>query len=304
MQAAPLPVGTEVRLDQLLALRLVATDLGRLPLRPRAALAEGEQRSRQRGEGRDFAELRAYQPGEDVRRIDWRVTARRNEPYVRLFEAERRRPQLIWLDLSASLYFGSSLRFKSVLACHWAAFLAWRLVGQRQAVRLLITGPGSDQLLRLNRPADVAAACARLAEAHRQLAGHYLNDREAPAAGRLAAALAGRPAVWLISDLQPWTPASLDRALPVGQVAALTVLQPLDAVEAQLPAVGSLELQVGSTRQRLHTDSPRTRQRHQHAFAERQQGWHDWALRRDAGWRPLQTQTFDWSEVHHWPLTL
>lgn len=298
------PTGTEVRLAELLALRLLATDLSRLPARPSQHLLDGEQRSRQRGQGREFAELRAYQSGEDVRRIDWRVTARRNEPHVRLFDAERRQPQLIWLDLSASLYFGSARVFKSVLACHWAAFLSWRLVSLGQPVRLLVTGPGIELWLQLRRPADVAAACQRLAQAHAQLAQSHLGGSEAPALNRIQALLAGRPTLWLLSDLHHWTPSALDSALPMQRLNALTVLQPVDAIEAELPAVGTLMIQTPDHQQRLSTDAARVRYRHRQAFAERQDGWQQWSQRRQAQWLAVASQSFNWSEVRQWPLPI
>jgi len=304
MQPDLAPTGTEVRLAELLSLRLIATDLSRLPARPALHHLDGEQRSRQRGQGREFAELRAYQSGEDVRRIDWRVTARRNEPYVRLFEAERRQSQLIWLDLSASLYFGSAKVFKSVLASHWAAFLSWRLISLGQPVRLLVTGPGIELWLNLRRPADVAAACQRLAQAHGQLAQAHLSGSEAPTTGRIQAALAGRPTLWLLSDLNHWTPTALDLALPMQRLNDLTVLQPVDAVEAELPAVGTLAIHNGVGEQRLSTDAARVRHRHRQAFAERQDGWQQWSKRRQAYWLPTASQAFNWSEVRQWPLPI
>lgn len=304
MQAELAPTGTEVRLAELLALRLIAADLSRLPARPAQHRLDGEQRSRQRGQGREFAELRAYQSGEDVRRIDWRVTARRNEPYVRLFEAERRQPQLIWLDLSASLYFGSTRLFKSVLACHWAAFLCWRLIGLGQSVRLLVTGPGIELWLNLRRPAEVAAACQRLAQAHAQLAQTHLLGSAAPPVGRIQAALAGRPTLWLLSDLHHWTPVALDLALPLQRLNAVTLLQPVDTVEAELPAVGTLTIQTATREQQLSTDAARVRHRHRQRFAERQDAWQQWSRRRQALWLPTASQTFTWSEVRQWPLPI
>lgn len=78
-----------------------------------------------RGRGIDFAEVRAYQPGDDIRSIDWRVTARTNQPHTKLFQEEKERPVLILVDQSQSMFFGSRSAFKSVLAAEAAALLAW-----------------------------------------------------------------------------------------------------------------------------------------------------------------------------------
>ena len=66
--------------------------------------------------GIDFAEVRVYQPGDDVRTIDWRVTARTQVAHTKVFQEEKERPVLILVDQSASMYFGSQVTFKSVLA--------------------------------------------------------------------------------------------------------------------------------------------------------------------------------------------
>lgn len=73
----------------------------------------------------EFSEVRTYQPGDDVRSIDWRVTARRQTPHTKLFNEERERPLLIVCDQSRSQFFGSHLTFKSVRAAETAALFAW-----------------------------------------------------------------------------------------------------------------------------------------------------------------------------------
>jgi len=85
----------------------------------------GTNRSVFRGRGMEFDEARIYQPGDDVRSIDWRVTARTGKMHTKLFHEERERPVLILADLRASMRFGTRVQFKSVLAATIAAELAW-----------------------------------------------------------------------------------------------------------------------------------------------------------------------------------
>ncbi|KIC39047.1 hypothetical protein RA27_17995 [Ruegeria sp. ANG-R] len=85
----------------------------------------GANRSIFRGRGMEFAESRAYQPGDDVKSIDWRVTARTGHAHTKLFQEERERPVHILLDLRAMMQFGTRVRFKSNLAAEIAAMLAW-----------------------------------------------------------------------------------------------------------------------------------------------------------------------------------
>jgi len=85
----------------------------------------GNYLSRSKGRGMEFDEVRHYQTGDDIRTIDWRVTARTGKTHTKLFREEIERPVLIATDLSSSMYFGSQLLFKSVQAAHIAALVAW-----------------------------------------------------------------------------------------------------------------------------------------------------------------------------------
>lgn len=110
-------------------------DLIRLRYAAREITAAAGKRSRNplsglltsnfRGRGIDFAEVRAYQPGDDIRTIDWRVTARTGEAHTKLFQEEKERPVLILVDQSQSMFFGSRVAFKSVVAAQAAALMAW-----------------------------------------------------------------------------------------------------------------------------------------------------------------------------------
>jgi uncharacterized protein (DUF58 family) len=85
----------------------------------------GNYLSRSKGRGMEFDEVRHYQTGDDVRAIDWRVTARTGKTHTKLFREEIERPVLIATDLSKNMHFGSQLLFKSVQASHLAALVAW-----------------------------------------------------------------------------------------------------------------------------------------------------------------------------------
>ncbi|WP_019674596.1 DUF58 domain-containing protein [Arsukibacterium perlucidum] len=87
----------------------------------------GTYLARSKGRGMEFDEVRHYQPGDDVRTIDWRVTARSGKVHTKLFREEKERPVFIVTDLTDSMRFGSSLLFKSVQAAHLAAVIAWHV---------------------------------------------------------------------------------------------------------------------------------------------------------------------------------
>lgn len=98
----------------------------------------GQHHSRQLGRGMDFSEVRRYQAGDDIRTIDWRVTARTGKPHTKLFSEEREKPVIIYVDLSRSMQFGSTLMLKAIQAAHLAALTAWIAVLQNDRVGAVI----------------------------------------------------------------------------------------------------------------------------------------------------------------------
>jgi len=89
------------------------------------ALQSGGYLSRFKGRGMEFDETRLYQPGDDLRTIDWRVTARTGKPHTKIFREERERPVFISVDDRPAMHFATRGVFKSVLAAKLAALLAW-----------------------------------------------------------------------------------------------------------------------------------------------------------------------------------
>jgi hypothetical protein len=90
----------------------------------------GNYLSRSKGRGMEFDEVRHYQNGDDIRAIDWRVTARTGKTHTKIFREEVERPVLVATDLSNSMLFGSQLLFKSVQAAHLAALVTWHAKGR------------------------------------------------------------------------------------------------------------------------------------------------------------------------------
>lgn len=117
--------GAYVELSTLVALRFPARQLQLLHRSRALSALTGPNKSNFRGRGIDFEEVRNYQPGDEVRAIDWRVTARTGEAHTKLFREERERPVLLVVDQRPGMFFGSSHCFKSVLAAQLAALLAW-----------------------------------------------------------------------------------------------------------------------------------------------------------------------------------
>jgi uncharacterized protein (DUF58 family) len=140
--------GIHLTAEELISLRPRCHAL-RLPMKQAAASAlAGAYRSRFRGRGVDFLESRNYQPGDDIRNMDWRVTARTGRPHTKVFQEERERPVLIVLDASPSLYFGTRRRLKSVVAGQMAAAVAWAAVRRGDRVGGFLFAPGKHREFR------------------------------------------------------------------------------------------------------------------------------------------------------------
>ena len=95
-----------------------------------------------KGRGVEFDESRPYQEGDDLRTIDWRVTARTGSVHSKLFEAERERPVWLGVDLSASMHFGTRGAFKSVVAARVASLLAWDAHRAGERIGAVVWSPG------------------------------------------------------------------------------------------------------------------------------------------------------------------
>lgn len=108
----------------------------------------GNHHSPFRGRGLEFDSVREYVPGDDIRNIDWRVTARMGSPHLKLFKEERERPIVICIDMNATMCFGTRNTFKSVQAARTAALLGWQGISQQNRVGACLFGdvPGGMQV--------------------------------------------------------------------------------------------------------------------------------------------------------------
>lgn len=144
---APRP-GVDLTLDELVALAGAGGRLTRVR-RPRTATdAEAASgRTPRRTRGMEFAGLRAYQRGDDVRHMAWRATARTGRPQVREFHAETDRPVLLCVDVGTSMRFATRGAFKSVVAARAAALLGWDAVRRGDRVGGLVCNGGLQRTL-------------------------------------------------------------------------------------------------------------------------------------------------------------
>ncbi len=240
-------LGAYVSTDQLLGLRFRPKPKEPLAAKAATGAQAGLKLSKQKGRGVDFAEVRQYQPGDDIRSIDWRVTARKNVPHTKVFREERERPALLFVDQSQHMFFGSQQRLKSVAAAEIAARIAWQITSGGDRVGGLVL----DNLgYHMFRPFRTVRATGRLlqqvAQSNQQLARPTPKTANAEAAHRrLSDALNAvnqlrqrRNRIFIISDLagplDVWQ-SSLHRLARHHHVHVVQISDPLDS---KLPPAG------------------------------------------------------------------
>ena len=130
--------GVYANLDELIRLQYKAKGFSFLPRQPVHSILAGRHASRLRGRGLNFEELRRYLPGDDIRNIDWKVTARTQQAHVRVYTEEKDRPVLLLVDQRMPMFFGSKRAMKSVVAAETAALAAWRVLDSGDRVGALV----------------------------------------------------------------------------------------------------------------------------------------------------------------------
>ena len=239
------------------------------------SIFSGEYQSVFRGQGMEFAEVREYQPGDDVRNIDWNVTARVGHPYVKKHVEERELSVLLMVDLSGSEQFGTRERFKAERAAELAAVLALSAVRNNDRVGLLIF---TDQIEHVVPPKKGKRHVLRLI---RDVLAFTPAGRGTDMAGALDYAgrlLRHRSVVFILSDFALFYPpdntpdsptfAAWEKALKlVARRHDVVAVSVRDEIEGTMPNVGVIMLTDPETGQTVAVDTARAdlRQRY-HTF--------------------------------------
>ncbi|MBX2824627.1 MAG: DUF58 domain-containing protein [Gammaproteobacteria bacterium] len=263
------PATTSV--DELVALREAALALKRgSRQKPRTEIAGGFT-SKALGRGLDFAEVRLYQPGDDVRMIDWKVTARTSQAHTKLFVEERERPFFLVVDCRSSMRFATRKMFKSVMAARLAAIAGWCAVGAGDRVGGVVFGDhhhveikpqsGRRGLLLLFRAIE---------QAHRDADDNAATEAGLlPQINRLRHLVHAGSSVCLFSDFTGFD-AACESAL--GSLARTTDLLGVwleDPFDHNLPPAGRYTLADAVGRLSIDTSAEKVRRFYQHRHQQR-----------------------------------
>ncbi|HEY4066596.1 MAG TPA: DUF58 domain-containing protein [Burkholderiaceae bacterium] len=216
-------------------------------------LLQGDYRTLWRGAGLDLADLREYQHHDDVRHIDWNVTARLQQPYVRQFTEDRELTGWFLVDLSASVDFGSDVRRKRQVAAEVVGVLGRLLTRHGNRVGAMLYGSAVDTVIpaRSGR-AHVLEILQRIAQRPAEAAPGATNLRELLLAGERI--IKRRSSIFVVSDFisDPGWEKALSQLARRHDVTAVRLFDPL---EMELPDLGLITLRDAETGEQLRVDT-------------------------------------------------
>ena len=235
----------------------------------------GEYHSQFKGRGMAFSEVREYQPGDDVRSIDWNVTARMNRPYIKVYEEERELTVMLLVDVSGSRNFGTVSQMKRDTMAEVAATLAFSTIENNDKVGVIFF---SDQVEKFIPPKKGKSHVLHIIRELLSFEPEHHGTNINAALQYLTNAQKRRCTAFLISDFIGGTGYGLqvmgNREVPPIVIASrkhdLSAIQIYDRRDAELPDVGLLKVRDPETGARVWADTSLTSVRNAYA-----QAWHD-----------------------------
>ncbi|KZX58246.1 hypothetical protein A3709_01920 [Halioglobus sp. HI00S01] len=263
--------GIYTNLQALVRLRYTAGGFSYLPKQPVRSLLAGRKRSKLRGRGLDFDELRHYRPGDDIRTMDWRVTNRTGKPHVRVYTEERDRPVVVVVDQRMPMFFGSTRKMKSVVAAEAAAITAWRVLGVGDRIGAIMFNDERVLDIRPSRSEKkVMAWLGDLEDMNRQLS---VNSGTVARPDALAQALEATQRmtshdylVILVSDFFGWNDQSLQNIRRIGEHNDIICTMIYDPLERDISRADQLVVSDGRYQLEINPDKEGLGQRFEDQF--------------------------------------
>ena len=284
--------------SSLIALQGDARLLRQQPAQVRSPLS-GQYLSPFKGRGMEFEEARPYQPGDDIRSMDWRVTARTSKPHSKVFREERERPVLLWVDFRSPMFFATRHCFKSVLAARAAALLAWRANQLGDRVGGLMFSDQQHMEFRPGRGKPAVLHLLRqLSEFSRKLPAESMPPAMAEASAQSCSRALNRllhvarpgSLVYLISDFRNLS-TEFDSVLSrLARHNELSLLHVYDPLEADLPLYGHYRVTDGVREAEIQAEIVAHRRQYHDRFQGHQQQLMDLCQRSAARYLPLSTE--------------
>ncbi|KQQ54598.1 hypothetical protein ASF84_14835 [Pseudomonas sp. Leaf127] len=288
------PPGIRVSLRELIEMRHRVREVQLFSTPTRRSPLMGLHHSKLRGRGVDFDQVRVYQAGDDVRNIDWRVTARTQEPHTKLFHEERERPIFLLVEQSRRLFFGSGMMFKSVLAAQAAALLGWAALEHNDRVGGLVFGDREHYEIKPRRSKQsLLQLLNRLVRINQSLHTEIAADHEAFGTALRRAREVLRPGslVIVLCDERALSDAAEQQLSLLSRHCDLLLLPLSDPLDRALPAAGLLRFAERGASLELDTLDAELRKHYRDQGIDRCARWERLAKKLRVLLMPLSTQT-------------
>ncbi|MFF0923017.1 DUF58 domain-containing protein [Rhizobium leguminosarum] len=248
--------GVYVSTDELVALEARTRDLSFVQKARSHQQLAGRMQSAMRGRGLIFEELRDYLPGDDIRSIDWRVTARTSRPVVRIYSEEKERPALIIVDQRINMFFGSRRSMKSVSAAEAAMLCAWRILGSGDRVGGFVFGESPTSEVKPHRSRNAVIAFAeKIARQNASLRADSKGEPDPQALDKVLSAVANIAhhdhLVVIVSDFDGHTATTRDILLRLSSRNDVICLLVYDPFLLDLPTSGDIVVSGGGPQAEL-----------------------------------------------------
>lgn len=257
--------GPYASLSGLIALKTLAPWV-KPPSAPQRINAQaGGHFSSHRGRGMEFAEVRPYVPGDDIRAMDWKVTARTGKAHTKLFQEEREQQVMLVCDQSRSLFFGSKVRTKSVLAAQLAALLGWRAIANHDRVGALLFNDQQELDFRpTGKTGHFLGILQALTTLNQQAGKTEPGTKDwVPPLQHLHRVLKPGSQVYWISDIYGFNSACDHWLTLIRRHCEISILLVEDALESALPNSGMITLAKGKEQLMINTHSHHLREAYQ-----------------------------------------
>ena len=294
MHEQPTQPGIRVSLGELIEMRHRVREVQLFSTPARRSPLIGLHHSKLRGRGVDFDQVRVYQAGDDVRTIDWRVTARTQEPHTKLFHEERERPIYIMVEQSRQLFFGSGLMFKSVLAAQAASLIGWAALGHNDRIGGLVFGDLEHHEIKPRRSKQsLLQLLSRLAKANQTLSNDSQGSRDSFGLALRRAREVLRPGslVVVLCDERTLNDSSEQQLQLLARHTDLLLLPLSDPLDHALPTAGLLRFTERGAQLELDTQDAELRQAYRSLADARQARWQRLAQKLGVPLLALNTQS-------------
>ena len=246
----------------------------------------GDKKSPFRSRGLDFQEVRVYQPGDDIRQIDWHVTAKYGKPFTKLYTEEKERTIFFVVDLRTNMHFATHGDFKSVIAARIASFMAFIAEHQKDKIGYIVL---TDDALLSSGEAETTGLSPLL----NTLVHPHSNKKKAswPAAIRLLNQFLPVGAfVFFLSDFHDWQESDTVLLTPLSEKNTFVFCSIYDQLEADLPE-GILPFSDGQDSIIVNTQSDKTRQKFHEEWQTHQELLQKVAHKYEWGFLPISTNS-------------